>query len=221
MNNNKSELENNVLEMQVKIAQFAKDMEQQALGINQLQEENGQLRAAMRDLVDAVANDLRHPDDDEEWTWTKQLASALKQAQKVLNTLKLSDIRYLSPNVDLACCLPEDWKGTVVDILQSERIHEEDRVYIALQIVDPRIATAFQAKNKNKDGGAKKGKGSVSYTAYDSAWGVAWCAAYEKRTRSIWKKCDWDSYDPAWDAAWRAAWDEQISMLIGLIGKMR
>jgi len=48
-----------------------------------------------------------------------------------MRTIALADIRALEPCYDPAIYLPEDWKGTVIDILNLKDASPKDRLWVA------------------------------------------------------------------------------------------
>jgi hypothetical protein len=57
--------------------------------------------------------------------------------------INLSDIRKLKPYYDLNRYLPEGWQGSVSDILRLEACPEEDRIWLAVRLVDEKTARLF------------------------------------------------------------------------------
>jgi hypothetical protein len=59
--------------------------------------------------------------------------------------VKLEDIRKLNPCYDPNRYLPEDWQGTVADILRLEACPEKDRIWVAVRLIDEKASRLFAA----------------------------------------------------------------------------
>jgi hypothetical protein len=59
------------------------------------------------------------------------------------NELTLADIRALEPCYDPAKYLPEDWRGSVADILRVNECPPQDRIWVASQFIDDKTARLF------------------------------------------------------------------------------
>ena len=57
--------------------------------------------------------------------------------------MKLEDIRKLNPCYDPNRYLPEDWEGSVSDILRLEDCPAEDRIWVAVRLIDDKTARLF------------------------------------------------------------------------------
>lgn len=57
--------------------------------------------------------------------------------------ITLKEIRDLNPCYDPAKYLPEDWQGTVSDLLKVEDCPESDRIWVAVRLIDSKTAHLF------------------------------------------------------------------------------
>jgi hypothetical protein len=57
--------------------------------------------------------------------------------------VNLGDIRKLNPCYDPNRYLPENWQGTVADILRLEACPEKDRIWVAVRLIDDKTARLF------------------------------------------------------------------------------
>ena len=57
--------------------------------------------------------------------------------------MKLEDIRKLNPCYDPNRYLPEDWEGSVSDILRLEDCPAEDRIWVAVRLIDEKASRLF------------------------------------------------------------------------------
>ena len=60
-----------------------------------------------------------------------------------MKQLTIKDIRNLNPCYDPNKYLPEDWTGTVVDILNIEECSATDRIWVAVRLIPRFIVEAF------------------------------------------------------------------------------
>lgn len=60
-----------------------------------------------------------------------------------MKALTLADIRDLSPCYDPTKYLPEDWQGTVSDLLKVEDCPAKDRIWVAVHLIDAKTARLF------------------------------------------------------------------------------
>ena len=137
----------------------------------------------------------------------------------LMKTITITDIRSWKPCYDLSKHLPEDWQGTVLDILKMDTIPAQDRFWVVLReelidaktlrlfavwcarqvqhlITDPRSIAAIDTAEKYANGQATN---EELATARDAAWDAACATAGDA--------AGYAARDAAWDAAWYAAWD--------------
>jgi hypothetical protein len=57
--------------------------------------------------------------------------------------VKLDDIRKLNPCYDPNRYLPENWEGSVSDILRLAECPEKDRIWVAVRLIDEKTARLF------------------------------------------------------------------------------
>ena len=57
--------------------------------------------------------------------------------------MKLEDIRKLNPCYDPTRYLPEDWEGSISDILRLDACPEKDRIWVAVRLIDEKTARLF------------------------------------------------------------------------------
>ena len=159
--------------------------------------------------------------------------------------ITLKDIRDLDPCYDPAKHLPEDWHGSLLDILNLKGPSPEDKIWVvtgllddktkrlfiawcareALKLLenpDPRSVAACDVAEKFALGKATeeelKGARAAARDAADAAWGAAWAAAWG----AVWAA----ARDAAWvlvweaDAAWvvRNAQLERLKEMVGDLG---
>jgi hypothetical protein len=60
-----------------------------------------------------------------------------------MKLFSLADLRELKPCYDPVRYLPEDWLGTVVDLLQVDACPPTDRIWIATKLIDEKTARLF------------------------------------------------------------------------------
>ena len=171
-----------------------------------------------------------------------------------MKTITVNDIRALKPCYDpvtglngdgLRCndgFVAEEWTGTVVDILQDARIPAEDRLWVAIGLVDERTARLFAvwcareairkydpnpdprsiaacdvaeryANGQAPDDELAPTKAAAKAAARAAAFDAAWDAARDAAFDAAWDA----ARAAAFDAAWDAARDEQITHLIGML----
>jgi len=132
-----------------------------------------------------------------------------------MKTITITDIRSWKPCYDLSKHLPEDWQGTVLDILKMDTIPAQDRFWVVLReelidaktlrlfavwcarqvqhlITDPRSIAAIDTAEKYANGQATN---EELATARAAAWDAARNAA------------GYAAWNATGDAAWYAAWD--------------
>ena len=60
-----------------------------------------------------------------------------------MKALTLADIRALNPCYDPSHYLPENWQGTVADILRINDCPAKDRIWVAVKLIDAKTARLF------------------------------------------------------------------------------
>lgn len=60
-----------------------------------------------------------------------------------MKTYTIKDIRELFPCYDPACYLSENWKGTVLDILNMEEVPQKDRIWVSVRLLPRHIVECF------------------------------------------------------------------------------
>lgn len=123
-----------------------------------------------------------------------------------LRTFTIADIRSWEPCYDPGKHLPEDWKGTALDLLRLQRIPAGDRLWVVLRdgiIADKtlRLFAVWCAREALK---LVDNPDPRSVAACD----VAERYAMGEATAAELKAAAWAAADAAWDAARaaRAAW---------------
>ena len=140
-----------------------------------------------------------------------------------LKTLTVDDIRSFRPCYDPTRFLPEDWRGTVIDILKVKDCTAKDRMWVvcreelidartlrlfavwcarrAIKLIgnpDPRSVNACDIAERYANGDATDQELAAAWAdALDAAWDAARDAALAAARATAW--------DAAWDAAWAAA----------------
>ena len=160
-----------------------------------------------------------------------------------LKTLTINDIRSFRPCYDPSRYLPEDWSGTVVDILRVTDCPAEDRMWVVCreELIDARTLRLFAvwcARQSLKletnpdqrsvnacDVAERYANGSATgielAAAWDAARAAAWAAAWDAARAAAWDAARAAAWAAAWyaarAAAWAAAWDAQIVHLIEML----
>ena len=159
----------------------------------------------------------------------------------LMKTITITDIRSWKPCYDLSKHLPEDWQGTVLDILKMDTIPAQDRFWVVLReelidaktlrlfavwcarqvqhlITDPRSIAAIDTAEKYANGQATN---EELATARDAAWDAAWYAAWDAARAAAHAAVGDAAWNPAgnaaWDAAQQAAQDAQVNQLINML----
>jgi hypothetical protein len=132
--------------------------------------------------------------------------------------ITVQDVRALGPCTDPREYVSEGWAGTFTDLLSLERVPPQDRIWVAVQLlndktnrlfavwcarqtfllsheVDPRSIEACDVAERFANGEATSEELSVVRSAAESA---AWSAA--------WSAVDSAAWSAAESAAWSAAW---------------
>ena len=134
--------------------------------------------------------------------------------------ITIEDIRSKRPCYDPSRYLPENWSGTLIDILDIQECSVSDRLWVVIRFLndaqnrmfavccvrqrmmlvdnpDPRSLSAIEVAEKFA-------LGEASHNELNAAWVAAWNAARDA------------ARDAAWNAA-NAARDAQIDLLKSLI----
>jgi hypothetical protein len=146
-------------------------------------------------------------------------------------TFTITDIRSWKPCYDPCRHLPEDWSGTVIDLLNIESIPVEDRLWIVLrqELIDAKTLRLFAVwcarqvqhlitneSNINAIQVAERfalGNATASEmaAARDAAENAAWAAAGDAAGDAARAAARNAARNAAWaaakNAAWAAAWD--------------
>ena len=128
-----------------------------------------------------------------------------------MKTYTIDDIRNLDPKpcYDPERYAPEDWTGTLVDILRAEAVPAEDRVWIVTGFLDDRTNRLFAvwcARN------------ALSLIDNPDPRSIAACDIAERYANGVATNYELAAARyAAWYAAGDAAWDAQIQHLIEMI----
>jgi hypothetical protein len=142
-----------------------------------------------------------------------------------MKTYTLNDIRALRPCYDPGRYAPEDWYGTLLDILDANQVPKEDRLWVVLGLLDDRTRRLFavwcardalsRVDNPDQcsvavcDVAERYADGLATYDELAAARAAAMDAA---------RAAAWDAaWSAAMDAAWSAARDAQIAHLREMI----
>jgi hypothetical protein len=163
-----------------------------------------------------------------------------------MKQITLQEIRELNPCYDPAKFLPEDWTGTVVDILNVEDCPAEDRIWVvlreefidaktlrlfavwcareALKLVenpDVRSIEACNVAERYANGEATDEELSAAWDAASAAWDAASDTWAARAAWAAWAASAARAASAAWDAsaarAARAARAAQINQLIKML----
>ena len=125
-----------------------------------------------------------------------------------MKQITLQEIRELNPCYDPAKFLPEDWTGTVVDILNVEDCPAEDRIWVVLreEFIDAKTLRLFAVWCAREALKLVENPDVRSIEACNVAERYANGEATDEELSAA-----WDAASAAWDAAsdtWaaRAAW---------------
>lgn len=154
-----------------------------------------------------------------------------------LKQITIDDIRSFKPCYDPTRYLPDDWRGTVIDILRVTDCPVEDRLWVVCreELIDARTLRLFavwcarqalkldehpDSRSVNACDVAERYANELATdqelaAAMDAAMDAARDAARDA-AKSAAKSAAWDA---ARAAAWDAAWDAQIDYLISLLDK--
>ena len=144
-------------------------------------------------------------------------------ADTTMRNINIKDIRSLNPCYDPAKHLPEDWQGTVVDILKHQTIPPRDKLWVVCreELIDARTLRLFavwcarQVEHLMTDERSKNAlvvaerfaNGHATSEELDAACTAAWAAAVAAAWDAAWNAAVAAAWDAAWNAARNAAWD--------------
>ena len=148
-----------------------------------------------------------------------------------MKTFDMKELRSWNPCYDPIKHLPEDWKGSVLTILDNKSIPFEDRLWVIMRtdLVSEKLMRLFavwcarQVQHLMKDerslkaldvaeafanGGATKEELTAARAAArEAAWDAAWGATRAAAREAAWAAARAAAREAAWAAAWEAAWD--------------
>jgi hypothetical protein len=158
-----------------------------------------------------------------------------------MKQITLQEIRDLNPCYDPAKFLPENWTGTVIDILNVENCPAKDRFWVvlrdkfidaktlrlfavwcareALKLVDKPDERSIEACNVAE----KYANGKATDEELSAAWADASAAAWAAASAAAWAAASaaWDARAAASDArAASAASAAQINQLVKMLYKL-
>lgn len=122
-----------------------------------------------------------------------------------LKTLTIDDIRSFHPCYDPSRYLPEDWRGTVVDILRVTDCPAQDRIWVATNLLDNRTNRLFAVWCERQ---------ALARIKNPDLRSVAACDVAERFANG---QATLAELEAAWDAARDAAWDDQVNHLIEML----
>ena len=144
----------------------------------------------------------------------------------MLKTFTIDDIRSWKPCYDPAKHLPENWVGTVIDILRHNTIPAADKLWVVLrdELIDSKTLRLFAVwcarqvehlltdeRSKNALTVAEKfANGIASQSELEAAWDAASAAAWDAVSAA-------SAARAAVSDARTAAWDAQFNHLITMI----
>ncbi len=138
-----------------------------------------------------------------------------------MKTYTLDDIRALKPCYDPTRYAPEDWSGTLVDILRAEQIPADDRIWVVVNLLDDRTNRLFAVWCARNVLAQVHNPDPHSVSVCDVAERFANGEATQEELRAARYAARYAAWDAAWAAAWDAAryaaWDAQIQHLIEMI----
>ena len=166
----------------------------------------------------------------------------------MLKEITINDIRSFEPCYDPTKYLPEDWRGTVIDILRVSDCPATDRLWVvcrdefidaktlrlfavwcareALKLVDspdPRSVAACEVAERYANGQATRDElsaaGAAALAAAWAAWAAAGAAAWPAAWAAAWASA-WAARAAAWPAAGAAAWAARAAQIDHLIGML-
>ena len=147
----------------------------------------------------------------------------------------IEDLRKFSPCYDPTKYLPENWKGTVIDILNVTDCPTEDRLWVVLRkefMTDKQLrlfavwcarqalaipGNESEVCSNTCDVAERYANGEATKEEFAAAWAAAldaaWAAARDAARDAAWAAARDAARDAAWDAALDAARDAQINHL--------
>ena len=134
-----------------------------------------------------------------------------------MRTITLGDIRALEPCYDPSRYLPEDWTGTVLDILDIKEAPSPDRIWLATKFIGDRTNRLFAVWCARRALALIANPDPRSVNAVDVAERFANGEATNEELAAA-EAAAWDAAGAAaWDAAraaaWAAAWEAQVVQL--------
>lgn len=118
-----------------------------------------------------------------------------------LKTFTIDDIRSWQPCYDPGRHLPEDWRGTALDLLAMEQIPAHDRLWVVLrdEVIDAQTLRLYaawcarQVAHLNPDPRVTKAcdvaerfaLGQAAREELEAASGAAWAASWEPRVARL------------------------------------
>lgn len=114
-----------------------------------------------------------------------------------MKTITLYDIRKLKPCYDPGRYAPDDWSGTLIDILKAEQIPASDRIWVVTQYLGDRTNRLFAVWCARQ---------AIALIENPDPRSIAACDVAEKFANCEATMIDMDAVGgAAWDAAWAAA----------------
>jgi hypothetical protein len=109
----------------------------------------------------------------------------------------MSDLRATEPCCDPAKYAPEDWTGTVLDILRAEAVPAEDRIWLATHFIDDKTNRLFAVWCARE---------ALKLVPNPDPRSVAACDVAERYANGLATAEELAEAEAAWaDAAWAAA----------------
>ena len=148
-----------------------------------------------------------------------------------LKTLTVNDIRAFGPCYDPVSgldkhgkrvnqgFLPEDWRGTVIDILKVKDCTAKDRMWVVCreELIDARTLRLFAVWCARRAIKLIGNPDPRSVNACDIAERYANGDATDQELAAAWAAARDAARAAAWSAARDAAWDDQIDQLIKML----
>jgi hypothetical protein len=132
-----------------------------------------------------------------------------------LKTYTLNDIRSFGPCYDPIRHAPEDWAGTVLDVLKIDSVPADDRIWFATRpgVLDDRIARLFAVWCARQALALVESPDARSVAAVDTAERFANGEATEDELAAAGAA----AWAAAWAAARAAARAAQVTQLIAML----
>ena len=131
-----------------------------------------------------------------------------------MNSLTIQDIRDLKPCYDPDEYLPEDWTGTVEDILLLEDCPAKDRIWVAVRLMPRFLVECFAVDCALSAAAYDAAADDAAYAAYAAADAAYYAYAYAYAYAAA------DAYAAAYaayDAARKQERENQIDALLMLL----